>query len=105
LTPKEYGPDGVLSTFSKWLRENLEKFNFFFPYQKDLGGVMPEPWHIAHGPSSTKFMKSYSLEIFKQNLLQSDLELKKVCKENSLSFYQNYFQNISPNPWEMNSIS
>ncbi|RLA62723.1 MAG: D-alanyl-D-alanine carboxypeptidase family protein [Epsilonproteobacteria bacterium] len=105
LTPQEFAPGGVLFSFGSWLRENLQDFNFFCPYLKDRGGVLPEPWHIGHGPSSTKFIASYTSEIYLQNLLESDLELRSILQEKALILYQNYFLKISPNPWGTQSIS
>lgn len=95
LTPEEYAPGGVLSSFGSWLREHLQDFNFFWPYLEDRGGVLPEPWHIAHRPSSTKFIDSYSLEIYKKNLLDPDLELGKILQKNASDLYKKYFLNIS----------
>jgi len=105
LTPEEFGPGGVLSSFGIWLQENLKDFDFFCPYQEDKGGVLPEPWHLAHGPSSVKFMESYTLPIFEKNLQESDLELSEHLLKNGPKLYKNYFKNISLNPWNLNSIS
>ena len=96
LTTEEFTPGGVLHAFGKWLQKNVEEFNFFPPYQKDLGGVHPEPWHLTHIPSSTKFMDAYTLEIFEKNLKESNLELKDVLLASGSKLYKNYFQNISP---------
>lgn len=99
LTPEEYGPGGVLFSLAKWLRENIIDFHFFWPYLEDRGGVLPEPWHLAHR-SSTKIMESYSLEIFEKNLHESDLELREILLKNGADLYQNYFKNISVNPYK-----
>lgn len=47
LEPWEY-QTGHQAEFSEWLNSALEKFGFYLPYQKDLGGVAIEPWHISH---------------------------------------------------------
>lgn len=52
LEPWEY-QTGHQAEFSQWLSEALATFDFYLPYQKDLGGVAIEPWHISHQQTSS----------------------------------------------------
>ncbi len=46
LEPWEY-KSGHQADFSQWLTENVEKHGFFFPYDKNRGGVAYEPCILA----------------------------------------------------------
>ena len=52
LTPDEFTADALFGPLSFWLQQNLARHGFFRPYGEDLGGVMPEPWHISFAPVS-----------------------------------------------------
>lgn len=50
LEPWEYEHEGPQAELSEWLTGNAAVFNFYRPYQMDLGGVAVEPWHISYAP-------------------------------------------------------
>lgn len=52
LLPEEFAEAGVFGKLALWLDERLEHFDFFRPYDRDRGGVAPEPWHISYAPVS-----------------------------------------------------
>lgn len=56
LAPAEYAPEGPFGPLTVWLSERIaadDAEGFFRPYQTDLGGVAPEPWHLSYRPSTT----------------------------------------------------
>lgn len=56
LAPAEYAPEGPFGPLTAWLSERIaadDAEGFFRPYQTDLGGVAPEPWHLSYRPSTT----------------------------------------------------
>ncbi len=55
LLVEEFSKQGPCFELEQWLATNLHKFQFFRPYQKDLGGIAPEPWHISYQPLASKF--------------------------------------------------
>lgn len=101
LIPEESAPSGIFYDFHKeidLLIKNNNAFDFFRPYEKDLGGVSPEKWHISFRPLSEQFMKEYSFTFFinfldSQN--QNDFLLLDLIKENAVEIYENYIINIS----------
>lgn len=53
LTGAEYGPGGVFEEMTQWLDARIaadDAEGFFKPYDRDRGGVAPEPWHISYRP-------------------------------------------------------
>lgn len=92
LIPEEYLGNGIFNKSYQWLGQNMEDFGFFWPYQKDLGGIAPEPWHISYRPLSERFLEEFSFDLFLEHLDQSDFLLIKEVKENQEEIYQRFIQ-------------
>ncbi|MBL7664669.1 MAG: M15 family metallopeptidase [Bacteriovoracaceae bacterium] len=102
LTPQEVAPDGPSGKLHLWLNEQIKKnksFGFFRPYSADLGGVAPEKWHLSYAPISNEFFQEYTLDVFKKNLEQSNLELAHVLLENPEFYFKQYVTNITKAPF------
>lgn len=98
LIPAEVIDNGPAASLHDWLDEkiqNHEAFGFFRPYQHDLGGVSPERWHLSFSPLSQTYFEKYTLNLFRKNILKSEILLKEVLLENAEEIYQRYFLNIS----------
>lgn len=52
LEPWEYQEGGHQYPFWQWLQQHATKYQFFWPYDQDRGGVAPEPWHLSYAPVS-----------------------------------------------------
>lgn len=48
LLPAEYAGGGVFGRLGAWLDAHAGEFGFYRPYDRDRGGVQPEPWHLSH---------------------------------------------------------
>ncbi len=70
-------------------------YSFFRPYAEDLGGVSKELWHLSFGEVSSIYFKEYTFEIFKRNLQESDIFLKKIILKDLEFYYKNYLLNIT----------
>ena len=58
LTATEYGPGGVFEGVTQWLDARMaadDAEGFFKPYDRDRGGVAPEPWHISYRPVASDY--------------------------------------------------
>lgn len=101
LVPEEYSATGIFSNLNSFLMSYfIEKKGraFFRPYQQDLGGVAPEPWHISHIKESKKVFDLITFEEFKNFLNgphMADLELLDLVKEKAKEIFNNYHLNIS----------
>jgi len=94
LVPQEAAPGGPFEKFSLWLDENLEDAGFFRPYQKDLGGVSPEWWHISYAPLSEKFLDEYSLPLLERVIAAAEMEKKTIVQRRLPEIYKKYVTNI-----------
>ncbi len=66
LTPAEYAPEGPFGPLTDWLSERIaadDAEGFFRPYEDDMGGVAPEPWHISYRPSTANLRAALRPEL------------------------------------------
>lgn len=98
LVPSEYEKHGPFERLGTFLNENLESSDFFRPYQQDLGGVAPEPWHLSFKPEAQEFIETLNLENF-LNFLESphcqDIALLEVVKKNAEEIFHRFALKIS----------
>lgn len=93
LEPWEY-LEGHQQAFYHWLKKNLTTFGFFFPYQKDLGGVACEPWHISHQRTADTCLEQFTIDILRQELEASSINGKQVVLAELETIYTQYISNI-----------
>jgi LAS superfamily LD-carboxypeptidase LdcB len=92
LTVEETQGNGPFAEFHQWLSDELLLGNtdFFRPYAQDYGGVAPEPWHLSYAPLATLFAQQLTPHVLRQQLEQTDLELKQIVLENFDEIYQRF---------------
>ncbi len=101
LEPWEY-LQGHQHEFYLWLKEHLNEFGFFFPYQKDIGGVAIEPWHISHISVGQQCLSALTPEILRAELVQQNMHNRIAGIESILNNLDKimftFIRNISPPP-------
>ncbi|WED21130.1 M15 family metallopeptidase [Vibrio sp. JC009] len=95
LEPWEYH-SGHQARFFVWLKQNLRKFGFFFPYAKDLGGVAPEPWHISHSSVSQACLQQFCVSDLDKALQNAPILGINSVRQNLDTIIVNYVINICP---------
>lgn len=92
LTLAETQGDGPFAEFHRWLDDELAQGNsdFFRPYEQDRGGIAPEPWHLSYAPLATVFSRQLTQELLREQLEQTDLELKQVVLDNLDEIYSRF---------------
>jgi len=95
LLPEEYASGGVFERLARWLDENLQRFDFFRPYDRDRGGVYPEPWHISYGPVSTAALSTLSPEVIADALKDTEVLGKELVLSRLPEIWRSYVINIS----------
>ena len=75
LLPQEYQADGPCHPLFLFLCEKMKKFGFFHPYNRDRGGVCPEPWHISHRETANSMQNQLTLEGMKGFITQRQNEI------------------------------
>ena len=85
LLPQEYQPGGYYHPLFLFLQRSMEKYGFFHPYDRERGGICPEPWHISHRQTALPLQKQLTPEKLKhfiavrrEEILLSDAILKQA---------------------------
>jgi LAS superfamily LD-carboxypeptidase LdcB len=68
LVPAEYAADGVFAKLDRWLTQHAESYGFFRPYDRDRGGVQPEPWHLSFAPVAAAAMQALTIDVLSEAL-------------------------------------
>jgi LAS superfamily LD-carboxypeptidase LdcB len=98
LLPEEYLPGGVFERLADWLNDNLERFDFFRPYDQDRGGVYPEPWHISYAPVAAHAQSALTADVIAGALHDSDVLGKDIVLAQLPEIYQRYVANVGSPP-------
>mgnify|MGYP003682988175 CR=1 FL=1 len=95
LIPEECS--GPFRELHEWLDDKIadnKAHGFFRPYDCDLNGVAVEKWHISYAPLAQEYYHLYTIDLFIQNLKDSEIELKDTLLEHAESLFNQYFKNI-----------
>jgi LAS superfamily LD-carboxypeptidase LdcB len=96
LLPREFSADGPFYPMLQWLRANMARFGFFFPYRHDLGGVSPEPWHISYAPIAEPALQALTLKVLRDTLRPAGVDGADVLGALLPDLHRQYVTNISP---------
>lgn len=95
LEPWEYSDVGPFAVLTKWLKQNSERFGFYFPYDCYRGGIAHEPWHLSYAPLADKFQRQFSVELLENAIKNSSIEGKSAILNHLNEIYQNFIININ----------
>jgi LAS superfamily LD-carboxypeptidase LdcB len=73
LIPQEYTPQGVFNRLGAWLPRRCQDFGFFLPYDRDRGGVRPEPWHLSFAPVADAALPALTVAVLAAALAEAEL--------------------------------
>ncbi|MCK5882825.1 MAG: M15 family metallopeptidase [Bacteriovoracaceae bacterium] len=92
LTPIEVQENGIFAPLHLWIDQLIaqEKTKFYRPFEKDRGGVAPERWHLSYKPTSDNFRELLSLDVFREQIIHSDILLKDEILNNVADIYFKY---------------
>ncbi len=78
LTAAECTPGGVFGGLHLWLDDYLARPDcpFYRPYDRDRGGVAPEPWHLSYAPVADGLAARLTPELLRALLKDMDIALK-----------------------------
>lgn len=90
LIATEYSPTGVFARLGAWLPRHCEQHGFFLPYDRDRGGVQPEPWHVSFAPVSDAALPALTLEVLAAALSQAELSGAAVVRRQLHDIHARY---------------
>lgn len=95
LTCSEYQQGGYFYELNQWLSENMQEFGFYRPYQHDLGGVAPEPWHISYHPISQRCLQALTINTIHDLIIENNVQGKSLICQHLSMIYNQYICNIN----------
>ncbi|MGI1999044.1 M15 family metallopeptidase [Shewanella frigidimarina] len=98
LITAEYTADGPCAHLHKWLISHAADFGFYFPYQPDLSGVSPEPWHMSYFPVANELLEQFSADEFAKVLSAAEISLKSPLIERLTELVNHYVFFVAPSP-------
>lgn len=95
LLPEEAAPGGLFSHLHQWLDRHMTEYGFFRPYQRENGGMYPEPWHLSYAPLSIKAMDQVTVETLIDAVRNADILGKDLVLKSIPDIYRNHVLNVS----------
>ncbi len=94
LTVAETDTGGPFAEFHRWLDGDLQRDDnpFYRPYAQDLGGIAPEPWHLSYAPLAQNYANLLTLEILRQQIELTPIELKEAVLEHLDEIFQRFIR-------------
>jgi len=93
LSNEEVADDGPFGPLHQWLDRQIESGlvdGFFRPYQRDLGGIAPERWHLSYAPIAVYYQSQLTIDTLIQCLSAQPLLLKQVVLDHIEEIYQRF---------------
>ncbi len=98
LLPEEYAGDGVFARLAAWLTDAAADFGFFWPYDRDRGGVQPEPWHLSFAPLALPALHQLTVDVLANALADSVLQGRTTVFTRLPELHQRYVLAVAPPP-------
>ena len=99
LLPDEYGPAGPFAQLDRWLTENAARFGFYRPYDRNRGGVNPEPWHISHAPIAWPASQRLTPALVAEALSRAEVLGREAVLARLEAIFEGYVTNVAhPGP-------
>jgi LAS superfamily LD-carboxypeptidase LdcB len=95
LLPEEFAEGGPFAQLHRWLDGNAARFGFFWPYDRDRGGVHPEPWHISHAATALPALDSLTPELIAETLRAEDVLGRDAVLERLEDIFRRYVVNVA----------
>jgi hypothetical protein len=85
----------VFAPLDEWLAANAADFGFFRPYDRDRGGVQPEPWHLSFAPLAGPALKELTLDVLAGALVDAELAGRATVFTRLPEFHERYVMAVA----------
>ncbi|PCK02594.1 MAG: peptidase [Alteromonadaceae bacterium] len=101
LSSEEAQRGGVFEHLYEWLEAYLllQASIFYRPYNEDLGGVAPEPWHLSYMPVAESYKDLLNIEDLIESIKHENILLKDEVLANIDFIFENYVNNVCLPNW------
>lgn len=95
LTVEETEPKGVFGEMYRWLEGYLSSHTpFYRPYELDLYGVAPEPWHLSYAPLASEYIHLLTESRLRTYLASTNLALKELVLDHLGEIVSRFIVNV-----------
>ena len=98
LLPADYAPGGRYAHLSRWLEAHAHEYGFFLPYDRDRGGVQPEPWHLSYAPVAGPALAALDVQLLREALAGAELDGRASVEARFGELYDRYVAAVAPVP-------
>jgi LAS superfamily LD-carboxypeptidase LdcB len=98
LLAADYAPGGRYAQLSRWLGAHAHEYGFFLPYDRDRGGVQPEPWHISYAPVAGPALAALDVQLLREALAGAELDGRASLELRLDELYERYVAAVAPVP-------
>lgn len=98
LLGEEYAPGGRYARLADWLAAHAHSYGFFFPYDRDRGGVQPEPWHLSFAPVAGPAQAAMSAELLSEALAGVELAGREAVAAQLPQLFERYVVAVAAAP-------
>jgi LAS superfamily LD-carboxypeptidase LdcB len=98
LLPADYAPGGRYAHLSRWLDAHAHEYGFFLPYDRDRGGVQPEPWHLSYAPVAAPALAALDVHLLREALAGAELDGRAAVEARLGEFYARYVAAVAQVP-------
>lgn len=93
LEPWEYEQNGYFFALSEWLQENVQKFDFYFPFSQmpERLKIGTEPWHLSYFPVAEQAQQAFTPEILLQSWQDEEIAGKPVLTAQLTQIFDHFF--------------
>jgi len=90
LLPADYAAGGRYARLSQWLEAHAHEFGFFRPYDRDRGGVRPEPWHLSFAPTAMPALAALTVKLLFDALNGAELDGSATVMKQLTDIHRRY---------------
>ena len=98
LLSTDYGPGGRYARLSSWLSGHAHHYGFFLPYDRDRGGVQPEPWHLSFAPVAGPALAAMNVDLLAEALAGVELAGRATVMAELPRLYERYVAAVAATP-------
>jgi LAS superfamily LD-carboxypeptidase LdcB len=98
LMGADFSSGGRYAALDEWLSVHAAEFGFFRPYDRDRGGVQPEPWHLSYAPLAEPALAALTPEVLRAALAQAPLAGAEIVAARLPELFERYVAAVAQAP-------
>ncbi len=98
LLSADFAAGGRYAALNDWLGMHAADYGFYRPYDRDRGGVQPEPWHLSFAPVAHGALASMRPELLRAALAEAPLAGRESVFAQLPELFERHVAAVGPAP-------